>query len=144
MVKSNVKIDYTKLYKMFQALSDEVFLNDLGKTIVTAIKDLAEDNINVKGKPLLPYNPKYEKFKVKKGFTPLVNATLTGKMLRNLTFKVKSTKLIVYIKNLRNADNNAKMIKYFMGDYKNWEIYAIKGIVMDKVVKAIEDKMKEF
>ena len=95
-------------------------LKSIGAKILTSIKTKTAIGIDYLNRKFNPYSEAYKKWKIKKGYSGIVNLNLTGQMMGSLQVDVQDTDVIVRMNNQEAIDKttynqDGRVPRPFMG-----------------------------
>ena len=134
-----VTTEFDAVYNTLDTLFNVEYLNDLAEEIRDTIINNIQMNLNVYGETLEPYDPKYEKRKIKLGYGSGVNFTLFGSLMRNMVYRAFPRGFEIYIRDRAKNPNNQKMIEYGTGNHKNWNVFSWEGIIKATLMEEVNE-----
>jgi len=136
----NVSIDTKAIENALDNLFDVKAYKEIGNSVAKDIEDMVYvKHTNVHGSPLEAYEPKYEKWKIKKGLSGSVNFLKYNQLWRSMTVKTLTNGFKIYFNNA--SKNDIKMGRYGLGNHKNWLIFTWEGIVLKSLQRAIDKRV---
>ena len=131
----------SKLKSIKTLPDDKKMLGKLGEIAITAIEDRTARGVSVKGRRFKKYSQGYAKHRSRKGRGSEVNLSFEGRMLSNMTSKIKGNAAVITLPN-DLQDTKARVHHTGEGRMPRREFFSLNKKELKKLIALLGDALK--